>query len=335
MKPLFHPALVNGPFDDPALYIDFLFERRALLFDLGDLARLPPRKVLRVSHCFVSHTHLDHFIGFDQLVRICLGRDRKIHLFGPPGFIERVRHRLAGYTWNLVENYQTDFTVVAGEPAPSPCSGTVAEFHCRKGFVQEQLRGESFPEGVLLDEPGFLVRSAVLDHQISSMAFCMEEKNHVNIMKNRLVDLELPVGPWLTDLKRAVVREEPDDFTLFVRQGRDQKERRLTLGELKQDILRIVPGQKIAYVTDAVYSPENAAKIVNLARGADYLFIEATFLHEEERQAAAKKHLTARQAGTLAREAGVARVVPFHFSPRYTGREELLRQELAQAWHRG
>lgn len=324
MKPLFHPALVNGPFDDPVLYIDFLFERRALLFDLGELARLSPRKLLRVSHCFVSHTHLDHFIGFDRLLRICLGRDRTVHLFGPPGFIERVRHRLAGYTWNLVENYRTDFTVVAGEPGPGG-SGTVAEFHCRRGFVQERLRGEPFPAGVLLDEPAFLVRTAVLDHDIPSLAFCLEEKVHVNIMRNRLADLGLPVGPWLTELKRAVVHDEADD-AVFTVAGH-----RMTLGELKREVLTIVPGQKIGYVTDAVYSAANASRIVDLVRGVDYLFIEATFLHEEEHQAAAKKHLTARQAGMLAREAGAARVVPFHFSPRYAGREALLRHELLQA----
>lgn len=38
MRPIFQPHLVNGPFDDPALFVDALFERRALLFDLGDIA---------------------------------------------------------------------------------------------------------------------------------------------------------------------------------------------------------------------------------------------------------------------------------------------------------
>lgn len=56
----------------------------------------------------------------------------------------------------------------------------------------------------------------------------------------------------------------------------------MSLGELKERVLRVVPGQKIAYVTDAGYTPGNAAAIVELARGADTLFIEAAFTHEEE-----------------------------------------------------
>ncbi|MCM2359261.1 MAG: MBL fold metallo-hydrolase, partial [Geobacteraceae bacterium] len=212
--------------------------------------------------------------------------------------------------------------------------GVVAEFHCRQGFPAEQLRTETFHDGVLLDEETFRVRAAFLDHRIPCLAFALEEKNHVNIMKNRLAELGLEVGPWLTSLKQAVLREEPDDlpFRAWWRENGRVVERHLPLGELKRQILRIVPGQKIAYVTDAVYSPENGEKIVELARGADYLFIEATFLHEEEERAAEKRHLTARQAGLLARKAGVARVIPIHFSAKYTGREELLRRELEEAY---
>ena len=97
MRPLLHPALVNGRTGDPALYIETLFERRALQFDLGDIAALSPRKVQRLDHIFVSHTHIDHFIGFDRLLRLLVGREKTVSLYGPDGFIDQVAHKLAGY----------------------------------------------------------------------------------------------------------------------------------------------------------------------------------------------------------------------------------------------
>ncbi len=75
MRPPLHSALVNGRTGDPALYVETLFERRAILFDLGDIAALPARKVQRLEPVFVSHTHIDHFIGFDRLLRLLVERD--------------------------------------------------------------------------------------------------------------------------------------------------------------------------------------------------------------------------------------------------------------------
>ena len=329
MTPQFLPCLVNGPFDDPGVYVDFLYERRALLFDLGDVSALSPRKILRLTHIFVSHTHIDHFIGFDQVLRLCLGREKRLHLFGPSGFTAQVEHRLASFTWNLVESYPTDFTVVAAELHPDG-SCIIAEFHCRRGFRREYERTEQLSDGLLLDEETFCIRTAFLDHRTVSLAFALEEKCHVNIMKNRLLELGLPTGPWLAELKLAIARGDADDtpFRAWWPGAAGVEERHYPLGELKRMILNVVPGQKIAYVTDAAYTPANAAKIIDLARGADYLFIEATFLDEERERARERHHLTALQAGLLARQAGALRVMPFHFSPRYRGMEEKLRQEL-------
>ena len=335
MRPIFQPQLVNDPFGDPGVILDFAFEARALLFDLGDITRLAPRKILRLSHVFVSHAHMDHFMGFDWLLRISLGRETGITLFGPSGFIDQVQHKLAAYTWNLVERYPGGFTVVAHE-LQTDQRLHAARFRCKTRFVRENLDDVRLVDGVLLDEPGFRVRAGVLDHATPCLGYLVEEKLHVNVWKNRLTEMGLPVGPWLKDLKAAVIADLPHETTIPVRwrEGPQIRERHVTIGELRS-ALAIVPGQRICYITDVVYEEENVRRMVALARDADLLFIEAVFLDRDAELGARKYHLTARQAGVIARAANARAVIPFHFSPRYSGREAELREELEQAFRGG
>ena len=332
MKPIFHPMLANGPFGDPGLYVDFLFEKRALMFDLGDLRALAPRKILRLSDVFVSHTHMDHFIGFDWMLRICLGREHMMRLYGPPGFLAQVASKLGAYTWNLVERYDTDFSLEATEIHPSGMARR-ARFRCRAAFRREHEQ-ELPIDDVLLDEPGFRMCCALLDHGTPCLGFALEEKQHVNVWKDRLEALGFPTGPWLQELKDAVLANQPDatPFRVWWRAQGAVHEEFFPLGELRRRILEIVPGQKIAYITDAAYHPANTAYIAALAAGADLLFIEAPFLAADAERAAQKYHMTAQQAGFLARAASVKAVIPFHFSPRYSDREVELRDEIADAF---
>ena len=327
MKPLFHPQQIHDPFGDPGVFIEFMFDRRGLLFDMGDLHPLSPRKILKISHIFVTHTHMDHFIGFDHLLRIILGRDKALSLFGPPSIIDHVGNKLASYTWNLVENYSNNWSLKITEVHPT--GRKTACFRCQSGFQREEFNWAESSNSILLDEPAFRVRTIMLDHKIPCLAFSLEEKQHVNILKTHLEKMGLPVGPWLKQLKEAVMREEPDEMLVRVwwKEKDKVKERKIPLGKLKANIIKIVPGQKITYVADVIYNEDNAQKIIELAKGSDMLFIESSFLQRDARLAREKFHLTAQQAGHLARQAEVKHLVPFHFSPKYTHQGELLFQE--------
>ncbi|MGA7374588.1 MAG: MBL fold metallo-hydrolase [Methyloceanibacter sp.] len=323
---LVQPSLVNDPFSDPGLLIDFRFGRRALLFDLGDLTPLSPRQLLRVSHAFVSHAHMDHFAGFDRLLRVCLYRPMPLHLVGPAGFADRVEHKLRAYTLNLLEQHPFDFLITAAELEETGVK-RICEFRAREAFRRQEPSPALLRAGTVLDEDEFRIKSVVLDHGTPCLAFAFEEKLRVNVWSEGLKSLRLGVGPWLNEAKRAVRRGAPDDSEIVV--SRDLS---IPLGVLKQHALRTAPGQKIAYVVDAAYHEENVDRIIALARGADQLFIEAAFLDADADIAAQRRHLTARQAGDIAKRAGVARFVPFHFSARYREQEDRLRSEAEQAF---
>jgi ribonuclease Z len=164
------------------------------------------------------------------------------------------------------------------------------------------------------------------------LGFAIEEVAHVNVWKSRLADLGLSVGPWLRELKQAVTEGRPADHPLRVPAGPGSSHaHEMPLGALS-GVVTVTPGQKIAYVTDAADTAANRMAIVNLVRNADLLFIEAPFAQADTGLAAERSHLTTAAAGTIAREAQVRRVEPFHFSPRYAGQEERMLNEVKAAF---
>ena len=82
------------------------------------------------------------------------------------------------------------------------------------------------------------------------------------------------------------------------------------------------PARRYAYCSDTL----PLASVREQVRGVDLLFHEGTFAEEAASRARETFHTTAAQAATLAREAGVKRLVIGHFSARYED-ESLLQQE--------
>lgn len=336
MKPSFHPRLINDTFSDPGLFIPFLFQGRALLFDIGDLSRLSARDLLKISHIFVTHTHMDHFIGFDQLLRLLLGRDKEIHFFGPSGFIRKVEAKLSAYTWNLIENYENTLSInvteIRGEKV------IVQRYSSRKRFRRIGSPMEFPFKGSLLSEQSFSIDAVILDHKIDCLGLALRENFSINIIKEGLKELGLPVGPWLREFKDALYEgRDPTDKFKVVWQDKDKgrREKEFIIAELQEKIARFSPGQKITYLADMIGSPENIEKAINLARDSHHLFIEAPFLDRDRDIARRKYHLTAKEAGIIAARARAKELILFHFSPRYFGREKELIHEAMTARNLG
>jgi len=326
MRSTFFPKLVNGPFGDPALYLRIAHSREALLFDCGELHRLTPREALKISSLFISHAHIDHLVGFDTLLRLFLCRPLPLRVFGPPGIIDRIGSRLAGYTWNLTEGYP--FRIDVFECGEEGCRRATFRAACE--FSREELR--EFPcSDSILKTAAYSVRTVPLDHGgVPSMAYAIEEPCHVAIHKDALQREGLLPGPWLSRFKE-MVREEEFEATVVAPLSVGG-EALLYVGELLPRVAHVERGMKVCYVTDVSPSEENFRKIEEIAADSHLLVIEATFAHRDLRRAEERGHLTARQAGETARRAGVAKLLVFHHSPRYREDPDSLNEEALRAF---
>ena len=310
MKPTFLHSLVNGPYEDPSLFVRVLREKRAFLFDIGNISKLAPGDLQKVTDVFVTHTHIDHFIGFDTLVRALLRRETPLKIYGPSNITDCVEGKLKGYAWNLIREYPLKIEVFCVDKDRLISSS----FYAENSFRREENGAADF-EGALLQESLFTVKALVLEHQIPCLAFSLEEEFHINIDKALLNARELPVGPWLSGLKRAIRERMPEDTEFEV------SDKRYALKELR-DIAIITKGQKISYVTDVSLSDENIAKIIGFVANSDTLYCEAYFLEKDVDRALERFHLTAKTSGRIAREAGVQHLTTMHFSPRYRDQSE-------------
>lgn len=328
--------LLDPSGNEPGLVVDVRDERRVLLFDLGELERLAPRQLLRVSHAFVTHTHMDHFAGLDHLLAIGLGRVARLVLWGGPGFVDQVEHKLRAYTWNVVHRYELPMEIEAHALAVDG-SRMHARFDSRSRF--ERRDDPPDPPGtadLLHDEALFAVRARFVDHEMPVLAYALEEKARLHVAPERIAAMGLATGAWLRELKRAVLDGTPDDTPIEVawhdREG-EHAERR-TVGELRPLVLDTVRGRRIGYVTDLRCTEANVEQLLRLLGDVDLLYIESVFLDADREHARRKNHLTARQAGEIAGRLRARQVVPFHFSPRYRGREAVLQAEVRAAWEK-
>lgn len=186
---------------------------------------------------------------------------------------------------------------------------------------QRELTG-----GVVARDASLAVTAAMLEHHGSCLGFAVAEPAHINIWPNRLAERGLTTGSWIAPLKEALRLGLGDEAPIRLADGSSAR-----LGNLRE-LVSVGPGQKLAYVTDVADTSANRTAIAQLARDADTLFIESRFAAADGELADLRAHLTTTAAGEIARMSGARRVEPFHFSPRYEGKEAAMLAEVERAF---
>ncbi len=161
---------------------------------------------------------------------------------------------------------------------------------------------ESMDEGLLCRGDDFEVHTMRLRHSKPCMGYSLvEDERPGTFYPERATELEVPRGPLWSQLQAGNDVTLEDGSTVTPDQ---------VMGAARA-------GRKFAFVTDTLMCPGLDEFVSN----ADLLICEGMFTHDLRNSARDKKHLTAAQAGALARRAGVRRMGLIHYSPRYTDRE--------------
>ena len=312
-------TLIGGIFGDPLLHVRLRHRKTSFLFDLGDPARLAAKVAHQVRYVFLSHAHLDHIGGFLWLLRSRIGPFPPCRVFGPVETISRIENFLGAITWDRIEENGPIFEVAEIE------GDTLKRARLQPGKAMQHLQDQPIVAGRILAEDDYTISAAVCDHNTPSVAYSLEFQQEIKVRKKRLAESGWAPGPWLGRLKRCVTAERPDEEIELPDGSRKKAE------ELIRELLIILPGKKLAYVTDLADTPENYRKVTELVSSAHTLFCETSFMEKDRDKAKSTQHLTTLAAIRIARDAQVKRLVPFHLSKRYERNPEVVYEELLEA----
>ena len=162
---------------------------------------------------------------------------------------------------------------------------------------------------VIYEDRSMTVTTIPLRHRIPCCGFLFAEKTRPNHIIRDMIDFyKVPVYE-LNRIKNGADYITPE--------GEVIANARLTRPS--------DPPRRYAYCSDTIFRREIAEQI----SGVDLLFHEATFAESELARAKETYHTTAAQAGRIAVEAGVRRLVIGHFSARYEDENVLLKEASA------
>jgi ribonuclease Z len=221
-------------------------------------------------------------VSASDIQRICVTHFHGDHCLGLPGIIQRIS--LDGVTSEIPVHYPA-----GGEEYYQRLR------HASAFYDRAQMLAVPVEKAGLIATGSFgSLYAQRLRHSVETFGYRLVEPDGRRMVRERLAEAGIS-GPDIGALQSIGYIDRPAG--------------RVTLEQMSEHRR----GQIVAYVMDTGVCPE----AVELAADADLLVIEATFRSTEEEVARYAGHLTAADAGRIAAEAGVRRLLLTHFSQRY------------------
>ncbi len=154
--------------------------------------------------------------------------------------------------------------------------------------------------GIVYEGDGYSVKAFSLQHTKPCFGYTLVEDPRPGVFNpDAARNLQVPMGPLWARLQSGENVTLENGIVITPE---------MVLGEQRK-------GRKFSFVTDTKYF----SGIKDNVKNSDVLICEGMFRDELKESAAEKKHMTATQAATIAKEAGgVKKMGLIHYSPRYT-----------------
>ncbi|HII16669.1 TPA: ribonuclease Z [Candidatus Woesearchaeota archaeon] len=222
-------------------------------------------------------------LSLAKVTRILISHWHGDHTLGLPGLIQSMN--AAGYPHTLH---------VYGPKGTKKRFGYMYQAFA---FDDRSIRVElhEIEEGIVFETRELTAAARLLDHGIDTYGYEVAEKDRRRIDLKKAKALLVPHGPLM---------------------GKLQAGERIKLGKKTikpEDATYVVKGKKVAFIADTALCDGCYA----LAKDADALISESTFLSDMEEKSREYKHMTSRDAAMVAKKAGAKKLYLTHFSSRY------------------
>lgn len=267
-----HPSIALKAFGD------------VMLFDCGEgtQRQILSTKVspMKISKIFITHYHGDHILGLPGLLQSMSlhGRETPLTIYGPKG-LKNIKNAIYSLGYCAIE-YPIEFIEI--------------------------------DSGIIEETEEYVITAQKVKHNVPCLAYSIEEKKKPRFLREKAIELGVPVGPAFGRLHNG---EEVEVDGKIIKPEQ-------VLGEPRK-------GRKITYSGDT----RPCEEMISLAKDSTVLIHESTFIEKEKSNAEEHAHSTSIDAAYIAKDSNSKELILTHISTRYSKEyEEMMLNEAKEVF---